>query len=50
MLMLGWDSVPQWEPLLADFISLAGQLDELGLTYNKGKVTIVELSEEQKNV
>ena len=36
-------------PFLADFIQLAHKLKQLGFTYYKGKVVIVESVEEQKH-
>jgi hypothetical protein len=46
---LGWDQVSRWEPLLADFISLAQQLEKLGFTYSGGKVIVLRM-EDAKNV
>ncbi|HEY4963925.1 MAG TPA: hypothetical protein VIH90_04480, partial [Candidatus Saccharimonadales bacterium] len=37
-------------PFLSDFILLAEKLDQLGFTYYKGKVVVVEPIEEQKHV
>jgi hypothetical protein len=34
-------------PLLADFISVAQQLERLGFTYHRGKVILIEPLEEE---
>jgi len=44
---IGWAYVPQWEPLLADFILLANRLEQLGFTYLKGKVIIISIPEQK---
>jgi hypothetical protein len=38
----GWAAVPQREPLLSDFTLLARKLEQLGFTYYKGKVAIID--------
>jgi hypothetical protein len=37
-----------WHTILLDFIHVAEQLEQLGFTYYKGKVVIVEPIEERK--
>ncbi|HUD06813.1 MAG TPA: hypothetical protein VMR34_02905 [Candidatus Saccharimonadales bacterium] len=39
-----------WHHILTDFILVAQRLEELGFTYHKGKVIIIEPLEEQKHV
>jgi len=42
----GYSSL-SWHPLLSDFILLGQKLEQLGFTYYKGKVTVVDPAEVQ---